>query len=282
MKGKGIITCLLPVAVLALSACIIDAGKGPMVPPPDAESGEDGVDAEEDVDWQEEQIVTPADICAEAFRVMCDYIDQCCSPSDKEVGEIVIYSLYVGTDCTDPESSLLYENCLTELGQSFELGRSRIDPTGLAGCRATLQAIIGACPNFNILIRSQDVLLSDHCNDLIIGLVEEGGQCSDVLECAEDLVCNDDGVCVEAIESGNPCDRNDLCAWGTTCLPDGLCGEPGSPGDVCEENADCSRFDFCDGSDRCTPLLGDGESCAEGSCGGVCVDEVCRDTCDGV
>ncbi len=282
---RGPFTSLLLAAALALPACIMDAGKGDMPPPSDAESGEDGMDGEDGVDGGdggEEQIVTPADICAEAFEVMCDYVDKCCSPSDKEVAEIVIYSFYVGTDCSDPESSQLYQECVTELEQSLALGRSRVEPAGLPECRATLEAIVGACPNINILLRSRDVLLSDHCGGALIGLVEEGGQCSEVLECAGDLVCSDGGVCAKPIDPGAPCDRNDLCAWGTTCLPDGCCGEPGGGGDPCEEESDCSLFYFCDGSGECAPLLGDGEPCAEGTCGGVCIDDVCRDTCDGV
>ncbi|MFH1434896.1 MAG: hypothetical protein ABIJ56_04175 [Pseudomonadota bacterium] len=279
---RGPFTSFLLAAALALPACIMDTGKGDMPPPSDADSGEDRVDGVDGEDGEQEQVVTPADICAEAFEVMCGYIDQCCSPSDKEVGAIVIYRLYVGSDCTDPESSQLYRECLTGLEQSLELGRSAIDPSGIAGCRATLEAIVGACPNFNILMRSQDVLLSDYCSDALIGLVEEGGQCSTVLECVEDLVCSYDGECAEAIPPGESCDRNDLCARGTTCLPFGFCGEPGSSGDPCVEDPDCSLFYFCPtGGIVCTPLLGDGEPCAEGKCGGVCVGDVCKDTCDG-
>ena len=112
---------LLLFVAAALPCCILDTGKSDMPPPSDADSGEDFDDA---ADGEDGETITPAEICRQAFEVMCDYVGRCCSESDKALGEIVIYSLYVGTDCSDPERSQLYNDCVTELGQSLALGRS--------------------------------------------------------------------------------------------------------------------------------------------------------------
>jgi hypothetical protein len=91
-----------------------------------------------------------------------------------------------------------------------------------------------------------------------------GESCSGIPnECEAGLYCAYDEAagmtCQDGATAGDPCGAEMPCVDGTTCVDD-VCTE--ETGEECTWSEDCPAGTFCDDrSERCIPLLGEGDAC---------------------
>lgn len=112
------------------------------------------------------------------------------------------------------------------------------------------------------------------CDEIFVGVGEEGAPCAQRLECAQ-------GICAEVGEDNcgrcvGPLERGDLCSTepgAQPCPADTFCDVGGSNActphreisEVCTDDAQCGADLYCpEVAGRCTRYSAEGESCADG------------------
>jgi hypothetical protein len=160
-----------------------------------------------------------------------------------------------------------------------------VEPTSAdveASCEALIQPFVDdgtvrygdsdevrACLNAieNLDCESFDFDLVPECQDLVLGRIEEGGECEGDAQCAGDSYCDQSGsgtcgVCVARKPDGASCDEEEECV-GRNCS-DGECLTPGEVG------ADCNGNDDCLGTLVCNSVSGECQRASSWAIGDAC------------
>ncbi|MGD8862623.1 MAG: hypothetical protein PVI30_21615 [Myxococcales bacterium] len=131
---------------------------------------------------------------------------------------------------------------------AVDAGRVAYDPTQIDACLQGLQMVGCGFQTARLSTRPA-------CQALLMGTVDEGGDCSIDEECAGEAFCrlqdSCPGTCTALLEDGATCDDDDDCQEGLLCTDDGVCKAPvssgracgGSTGEVCEPGELCAGED---------------------------------------
>ncbi|MCB9593150.1 MAG: hypothetical protein H6719_10490 [Sandaracinaceae bacterium] len=139
-----------------------------------------------------------------------------------------------------------------DISEAIAAGRIRFDPVAADACLRDFEEL--SC---DVWARRGFLDRGEPCGEVLVGLVEPGGECESPLECADHGWCrvawgDTVGTCEAHLEAGEACVRHDsACPPGLTCRGDGsgatVCGAPLEVGEPCEDVFDCRSFVCGDG-----------------------------------
>jgi hypothetical protein len=148
------------------------------------------------------------------------------------------------------------DECQGDVIDPVEAGRYAYDALEAGRCLAAMRSMLRDCTG-------ESLYWPDACDDMLVGLVPEGGACDGDSECAGDLECYSD-ACTRLPREGEACLAGSDCASGHFCGDDVLCHRNRGAGQPCPEGDTACEDDlYCDSrTTTCEPYLGAGESCA--------------------
>lgn len=166
-------------------------------------------------------------------------------------------------DCADGG---VYALLLAQMGNSIDAGRMAYDGSKAFTCRA-----LGRATNYCGALG--DSAAATACTEVFVGLVQQGGACTESEECAGSLFCqpaglnNCAGTCVPRLGEGQNCNPSrELCARGLSCK------NPLDAGFRCQSRSDagvgCGSDSDCQPTLRCSQQLcvrpgGEGAPCVD-------------------
>lgn len=158
-----------------------------------------------------------------------------------------------GQSCADYIEITLREQSLANLTAAVADGRVQYRADN---ARACLEAIPALSCEENLAI---DL---DSCEELFVGSLEVGANCTLDAECAEGMQCvvgaSCPGTCGAYAAVGEACTRENGCESGLVCSIEfgeaqGICSLSAGPGESCDSARSCSTFYMCLGLDYNDP-----------------------------
>ena len=156
------------------------------------------------------------------------------------------YDLFLaGEDC-QTRTEAAFEDQLSILQAAVDSGNATYDGT-------KAQACIDSIANQSC---SAGVAQTPECEAVVIGSVEEGGDCTTSEECSGDAYCAHDftcpGTCTAEGAAGASCEFDEQCADELICSEAGSCVKPAGLGEDCQGDSapDCGFGLFCLGEDE--------------------------------
>lgn len=181
-------------------------------------------------------------VCQSFQDATCDYLNKC----DVEW----FYRLSIHYSC---DQLIDCSEGIDDMVRAVQAGRLAYDADMAGRCLESFRS--APCAQLSVFDN-----MPAECEQVFTGLVQQDGECYQDEECASGLYCNDDsqncpGQCSSYLDVGDSCDS----------------------GGFCDPEAAA-----CDGNQqKCVPLAGEGESCADIDCqqGLVCIDPGGSATC---
>jgi hypothetical protein len=238
--------------------------------------------------------LTAEKYCETGVDFFCQYLTGCCTSQERDYEPMSMLFPVTMDDCANPPASGVYTYCVDIARQSVSDGKIILDGASWSGCTETLTQLVSGCPNLGTFWELYQVAWHDSCRDMVIGLVDQGGTCSEGgYECREGLYCAQD-LCMPMASPGGECSSDEQCGSGYTCVgdPTRFCSPTAQGGESCEREQNCGTGLYCDREARlCMPLLGAGSACTIIDipgfyCEGMCMIETmpegeCQDFCNG-
>jgi len=196
----------------------------------------------------------------------CDFIARCPQPDgeewmvDREACMAVLGTVFLTEGLMEMEWAL--DNGATHSGANLDACMDAVEDLG---CTDDLDAI-------------------EACNQVVVGTLEDGAECSSNFQCASGF-CNTEEVCPGTCDArlplGSPCADGGECEYGLQCdWENDECIEPPAPaaqGEACEWHDDCEYGLYCLVTDfetyvgACQPWLGEGDVCdGDGAMDNLC------------
>jgi hypothetical protein len=243
-------------------------------------------------------ISSPSEIGPALWGELCDATFNC---SDVSPELVLILGRYgSAAECRANYDAALLDLDFSETNAAIADGRASFDSAATTTCLQRIQQSLCSGGGF------EDV---PECEEVIVGLVEEGGNCNSTEECAgplrcdfatdacygvcspncggvncaENEFCGIDDVCTARVGVGESCNFDSMCSDGLFCdFETNTCATPGSvsEGGVCGRNLACADGLVCiDGQcldvefglqgDPCSFGDGSSQACSPGL---VCTD----------
>ena len=203
-------------------------------------------------------------LCEAQVRADCELRYRCCTTEELLVGLGVDVGTYATSEgeCIDRLLPTC-EGTSAALDEAVALGRIGFDDVNATECRALLEEARDRCDT-SISLDARDARLGREgpCALVSVGLVENEA------DCAGDIECKDDGVCV--FDDPLALDIDDELG-----VIVGACRNPARAGESCLDRG-CVDGLFCDAG-TCRALPVEGEACPDFACasGFVCEDGTC-------
>lgn len=220
--------------------------------------------------------LAPDQLFETQVRADCAFLFRCCEPNERGITPIGGASTYDEATCVEQRFEVGGSSAL--LGQrakaAVDAGKAEHDGTLAEECLRPILDQANACDPAYLAPELSPACSFGASRGFVVGLVKDGDDCTDDLECADEGTCvipeNEEvitakGTCVAAVSEGESClreaegDQEILpCKSGLRCTFDGVGG------------AECKAIE----------LLADGESCFDGAeCeSGACIEQEVR-TC---
>lgn len=216
-------------------------------------------------------------VCSEAAKVACHNMYQCCAE-----GEIEDF-LNVSDPRTEPQCiedvTRICERKIAKVDAAIEAKRVKFESDTMNKCLEALVAPSDSCATVDTVIPWTD----DCMESAWVGLVADGGQCFDSIECAnKNSICAANQTCTAQASEGQPCGQLG-CAPGLfcqtttgipTCRALLAAGQPCSAANQCQDKLFCN---FQSATPTCTERLEGGARCtSDQNCkSGECVPGTC-------
>lgn len=212
------------------------------------------------------------DLDEELASVTCEKIYECCSQEEIDAAGNFLVDFETQDQCESAYDNLLGLLFTPALKSAVENGRADYDPKAAGDCLAQYNAV--SC---------EEVAAAEGemaCAEIIIPLVEDGGECKQDFECKGGTcdLSGDDGICRQLPGDGEPCLESEMdgftfetCDEELVCI-DGTCVAPKAEGADCASGSEC-QSGMCDfQTSKCAPLKAEGEDCFYG---GECASGAC-------
>jgi hypothetical protein len=206
-------------------------------------------------------------VCSEIAEVACHNLYKCCSEGEIE-GFLRVDEPRTEEQCREDVRRLCRRD-IARLDDAISSRRMRFDATTMNNCLEALVAPDSTCATV-----SSTVPWAEECmNSAWVGLVADGGQCFNTLECgSKDSVCAPTNqTCVAKAGTGQPCGQFG-CATGNYCqTATATCQPQLGEGQPCTSQVQCQTKLFCDTgapTPTCTAPKDGGQTCS--------TDNVCK------
>ncbi len=204
----------------------------------------------------------PDQIAETALRAQCHFLFSCCLAVERQA----VGGSGAADEATCVEEGLETGGSSTLLGQrakaAVDAGKAEVDTELADECMNKLTEAANSCDAQAVLRPAPDAACSaGFARAFTKGLVKDGKDCTDDLECADqgfcdrsaddgendgDIVVNVNGKCVAAAGKGDDCSDTGVCQAGLTCGFDADTGDQ-----KCEEIKLGGKGDECDGGFEC-------------------------------
>jgi hypothetical protein len=136
---------------------------------------------------------------------------------------------------------------------SIDADRASYSGSAVDACLASIEGV-------GCAIETMRSFGSGPCAEIVVGTVEEGGECAIDEDCAPGLRCDAidcPGTCVPPRGPAEPCEDDDKCEDGLKCS-DGLCAAPAEENDSCGGGiaGECALGLICAGQDEGAGVAG--------------------------
>ena len=224
----------------------------------------------------------PDQIAETQLRARCHFFYGCCSPVERGLAG----APGAPDEATCVEQGLEQGSSSVILGQrakaAVDAGKAEVDTALADTCMKAFTDAANGCDASTLLLQPPDAACAAGFSRAFTnGLVKDGGDCNDDLECADEGTCirdagDDDSVvittagkCQAAAAEGEDCAER-LCQSGLACTFDAETGdqtctavEPKANGEGCFDDSECESG-FCTDQDvlRCSAS---GDACTDDS-----------------